>query len=147
MSFIPPKEYKKILSRVAIPCVDIVIHVKGKFLLHKRTNYPVKGKWWVPGGRIYLGEKTEKAVLRKAREETGMKVRIEKFLGVQETIFNRGPFGIGKMHTINMQYLVKPVNGKFQVKLDSQASEYKIFGKIEKSWHPYVKDIIRKSRY
>lgn len=145
MTFIPPKEYKKILRKVAIPCVDLVIHVNGKFLLHKRTNQPAKGKWWVPGGRIYLGEKTEKAVIRKAKEETGMKVKIEKFLGVKETIFKKGPFGLNGIHTINIQYLVKPVSGKFHVKLDSQASEYKIFDKIEKSWHPYIKGIIIKS--
>jgi colanic acid biosynthesis protein WcaH len=145
MGFIPPKEYRKILEKIAIPCVDLVIHVDGKFLLHKRTNQPAKGKWWVPGGRIYKGETNEKAALRKSLEETGMKVKIEKFIGVKETMFGKGPFGMGKVHTINIQYLVKPVSGKFHVKIDSQASEFKIFNKIEKSWDPYVKDIIKKS--
>lgn len=145
MRFIPPKEYKKILEKVAIPCVDIVMHVNGNFILHKRNNRPVKGFWWVPGGRIYKGETVEKAVTRKAMEETGMRVKIEKFIGVKETIFRKGPFGLGRVHTINIQYLVKPVGGKFNIKLDSQASEYRIFNKIEKNWHPYVKDIIKKS--
>lgn len=145
MRFIPRKDYAKILRMVPIPCVDLVIHIGNKFFLHKRTNHPYKGMWWVPGGRVYKGETLEKAALRKAKEETGMEIRIEKMIGVKETIFRNGPFGIGKGHTINVQYIVRPADGKFNVKLDNQASEYKIFNRIEKNWHPYVKDIIKKS--
>lgn len=145
MKKIPEKQYKRILKMVPICCVDIVIHSGRKFILLKRLNYPAKGKWWVPGGRVEKGETLEKAVLRKAREETGLTVMIEKLIGVEETIFKKGPFGIGKHHTINVQYLVMPVGGKFRIKLDSQSGKYRIADRLEKSIDPYVKDIIRKS--
>lgn len=145
MKNIPEKDYKKVMKIMPIPCVDIVIHSGKKFLMCKRANHPAKGHWWLPGGRIYKGETNERAAIRKAIEETGMKVKIEKLIGANETIFNKGPFGTGKVHTINIQYLAKPISGKFDVKLDDQSDEYRIFDKIEKSWHPYLKDVIKKS--
>lgn len=145
MKKIPEKQYKRILELVPICCVDMIIHVGKRFVLLKRLNYPAKGKWWVPGGRVEKGETLEKAVLRKAKEETGLKVKIERLIGVKETIFRKGPFGIGKDHTINVQYLARPVDGKFVIKLDSQSGEYKIADRLEKSLDPYVKDIVRKS--
>lgn len=145
MNKIPEKQYKRILHLMPICCVDMVIHVGRKFILLKRLNYPAKGKWYVPGGRVEKGETLEKAVIRKSREETGLKVRIEKLIGVQETIFKKGPFGVGRYHTINIQYLVRPVDGKFRVSLDSQSGKYRIVERLEKSFDPYVKGIVRKS--
>ena len=91
---IEEKLYKKIQEVLPICCVDVVILNKNKeFLLLKRKNEPAKDQWWVPGGRIKKGEKTEKAVLRKVKEETGLNIKIKKMLGVKETIFKKGFFG------------------------------------------------------
>ena len=145
MHKIPEKEYRRILEKMPICCVDILIHIGRKFLLVKRLNQPVKGKWYVIGGRVEKWEPLEKAVRRKAWEEAGIKVKIEKFLGVEETMFSKGPFGMGKYHTINLQYLARPIAKDFRVRLDEQSGDYIIRDRVDKTWDPYVKEMIRKS--
>ena len=138
---IEEKLYKKIQEVLPICCVDVVIFNKNKeFLLLKRRNEPVKGYWWIPGGRILKGELIEKAVLRKAKEETGLDVKIKKLLGVKETIFKKGIYG-KSVHTINIIFLAIAKNNK--VKMDSQSSEYKWFSKIDKNFYPYIKKFIK----
>jgi len=50
--------YKKILEYLPILCVDVIIKdLNGSILLIKRNNEPLKGEWWVIGGRVLHGEK------------------------------------------------------------------------------------------
>jgi len=134
--------YKKIQEVLPICCVDLVIkNSQGEFLLVKRKNRPAKGQWWVVGGRVKKGERLEKAVLRKAKEETGLDVVLKKQLGAKETIFRKGPFG-KNVHTINIIFLVK-TKGKKKIKLDSQSADFKWFKKINPIWHSYVKGVLR----
>ena len=83
--------YQKIARVMPLPCVDLIIRrpADGKILLTKRTVYPAKGKWWVPGGRVYKGEKLYDAVDRKAREEVGLSVRQVRCLGPVEFFFKK----------------------------------------------------------
>ncbi len=57
----------------------IVLH-KTKFLILRRTGHADFGKnlWDVVGGHFEGRETAEKNILREAREETGLKVRIAK---------------------------------------------------------------------
>ena len=54
--FIKEDLYKDIIKSVPILCVDILINLDDKYLLIKRNDNPLKGEWWVPGGRVLLGE-------------------------------------------------------------------------------------------
>lgn len=69
-------EAKKMVKRLypdhPIVGVGVVILRRGKILLGKRLNEPAKGKWSIPGGAMELGETIEQAVLREAKEETGL---------------------------------------------------------------------------
>ena len=65
---IPKEFYKEILKVIPIVCVDIVIcNSKGLYLLVKRKNEPLKGWWWVVGGRVLHGETAKEAAARKIR--------------------------------------------------------------------------------
>ncbi len=44
----------------------------GAFLFLKRRNNPVKGEWWLPGGRILNGETIRDAMLPVLLQETGL---------------------------------------------------------------------------
>ena len=51
---LPHEEYKKVLSAIPIVCVDcLVVNENEEYLLVKRANPPLKGEYWVPGGRLY----------------------------------------------------------------------------------------------
>jgi 8-oxo-dGTP diphosphatase len=62
--------------------VDTVIIDGTKILLVKRRIEPYKGLWAIPGGFIDEGETAEQAAEREAFEETGVRVKIVKLIGV-----------------------------------------------------------------
>jgi len=57
----------------------IILDDNSKVLLCLRTD---KNVWNLPGGRVELGESPWAAVVREVKEETGLDVKINKFLGV-----------------------------------------------------------------
>ena len=146
-NMIPTSFYNRILSVIPVPCVDLVIVHKGKFLMGKRINEPAKGQWFFPGGRVFKEETLEQAAVRKAKEETGIKIKKSNlnYLTTAETIFRAKNFS-GTRHTINSVFLVKPDKLKESelLKFDrTQNSEFQWFSKIDKNWYPYVKNVLK----
>src|SRR3990167_9419733 len=91
---IPSKLYKKIVELVPIVCVDIVVYYKGKFLLVKRSTEPLKGIWWIPGGRMLKGETTLKTAKRKIKEELGLKIKHLRPYGIYEDHYKKSAWGV-----------------------------------------------------
>lgn len=79
-----PSEFKEIYSRVPRLCVDIVIKSNLGVLMTKRTLSSWKGLWHLPGGTVYYKETAKDAVKRVAREELGVDVGVDTFLGYIE---------------------------------------------------------------
>ena len=55
---------------------------KGRILIAKRNIKPCINKWALPGGFIELRETSEDACLRELQEETGLKGKIKRLIGV-----------------------------------------------------------------
>lgn len=64
------------------PCADVAIERDGRVLLQRRGREPEVGKWEWPGGYQDLGESPATTVLREAREELDIAVRLTGVLGV-----------------------------------------------------------------
>ncbi len=103
----PYSMWKRIFRRVPRVVVDLVIRDKMGVVLAKREKTYGAGKWNLPGGQILFGESIGHAVRRKAKEETGLNVKVVKFLGVYEYPL-KGNFG----YPISLCFLCKPVSGK-----------------------------------
>jgi len=99
--------------------VDGAIFKDKKILLIKRKNEPFKGKWALPGGFVEYGEIVEDAVIREIFEETGLKTKIEKILGVYSDP-NRDPRG----HTVSIVYYLKVLDGKLKGSDDAADAKY-----------------------
>lgn len=56
--------------------VDAIIEVDGGIILIKRKNPPYG--WAIPGGFVDYGETLEEAVIREAKEETGLDIRLKR---------------------------------------------------------------------
>ncbi|VVB74520.1 ADP-ribose pyrophosphatase [uncultured archaeon] len=144
MSLIPEKLYKQIMENMPIPCVDLAIRRGNKFLLIKRKNKPVLGKWWMPGGRILKNESLIDAAKRKCVEECGVKpvnlteIGTYVYMG-KDAVFEDIKTGI---HTISVVFEAELPLG--EIKIDKNHSE---FGWFEVSEFPSeLKEIAKKVR-
>ena len=80
--------------------VDSIIIYRVQIVLIRRKNYPFQGLFAIPGGYVEIGETTENAAMREAKEETGLDTRIIKLLGVYSEP-KRDPRG----HVVSICYL------------------------------------------
>jgi colanic acid biosynthesis protein WcaH len=122
---IPTKYYKKILGSVPVPTVDILVSRGQQVLLVRRKNKPLKGQWWLPGGRVLRGETLHAAATRKLAEEVGITDfgRVE-YIGVYEDKYEDNEFGLDFVHTISSVFSVSVAPGT-RIKLDGQSSAHK----------------------
>ena len=113
------EEYQHIVDTMPILCVDLVLSDRNcKYLLVKRNNDPLKGKWWVPGGRVFKDESLEEAAVRKAREELSLEITKPKLWGYHEYL-------LGEIHAVSFVFTI--VVGDFaKIILDNQSSEWKL---------------------
>lgn len=131
MSLIPLHKYQDILKVLPVLCADIVVqNENGEYLLVKRNNEPKKGEWWVIGGRVLKGETMEEAVVRKVRQETGLKVKDLRPIGYFELVQGTNPFGLPfDYHSVSVVFTAF-IDDRQPVKLDNQSVEYKFAKKL-----------------
>ena len=120
---ISKKQYRRIMKLMPIITVDgIVIH-NNRYLLVKRDNEPLKGRYWTPGGRVYKGEKIKEALVRKIKEECGIDINVVSLMGFYEDFYPKNEFNIDYAHTVSFVYTAIALSDK--VTLDNQSSDYK----------------------
>src|SRR5687767_8486654 len=83
-----------------------VINDAGEILISKRSDL---GTWELPGGRVDSHELIHESATREALEETGLKVEIERAVGLY--------FQQGRGRT-NIVYRAKPIGGTLFDKTD-----------------------------
>lgn len=76
----------------------IIIIKDNKILLHKNAN---RDNYCLPGGGVQFLESSEEAIIREIKEETGLDIKVDKFVSTIENIFERD--GI-KFHEIYFIY-------------------------------------------
>jgi ADP-ribose pyrophosphatase YjhB (NUDIX family) len=62
--------------------VGVVVEKDGGIVLGKRNHEPQLGCWSFPSGFVDAGEVPEDAAVREVEEETGVKVILDRLLGV-----------------------------------------------------------------
>ena len=123
--------YRDILEVLPILCIDLVIQNEdGEYLLTKRKNEPLKGEWWVIGGRVFKGETLEECARRKISEELSINIGSLECIGYYEDQFDKGPFEIkSNLHTLAVVFKAV-IDKNDKINLDSQSSEWKFSDKL-----------------
>jgi 8-oxo-dGTP diphosphatase len=103
-----------------ITTVDAVIVKENKVLLQKRSFGMFKGHWVLFGGKVDTGEDTWIAVVREAKEESGLDIRIIRMIG-----FYDDPKRDPEKNAVSMAFLCEPISGEIQH--SEEASEIKWF--------------------
>lgn len=134
----PAKIFADTQKYFPLPCVDIFIWKKRKFLVTRRAINPDKGLWHLPDGMVHKGETLKEAAKKIVKKELGIRVKIEKYVGVYEDIRD-------KRHAIVHCFLVQHTSGK--ITLNSEATDFKFLSKIPKNLPSYqiseIKDAIK----
>jgi 8-oxo-dGTP diphosphatase len=97
--------------------VDSVIYFEGGVVLIKRENPPFQDCYALPGGFVEIGESTEEAVVREAKEETGLVIDLVGLIGVYSDP-HRDPRG----HVVSVCYFSKG-SGKLVSGSDAKSAE------------------------
>ena len=69
-----PSTFKFIIENTPLVSIDICLVYKGKMLLGRRNNQPLKGEWFTPGGRIFKDEPWQECLRRIIGSELGISV-------------------------------------------------------------------------
>ena len=91
------------------PAVGVLVERAGRLLLVRRERAPYKGYWDIPGGFVEAGEAPDKGAMREVREETGLRVKIERLVGAYADVYKEKS---GSGHTFNVYYSARPVGGR-----------------------------------
>ena len=88
-----PEEYRNMMDKMPIPCIDLAMDFPEGLLWIRRDNHPYRGYWAMPGGRIFKYETMDEAIDRIARKETGLDVsrRPRKLLGLYSVVNSMEP--------------------------------------------------------
>ena len=80
----------------------------GRILLIKRRRPPEAGSWNLPGGKVGFLERVEDAICRETLEETGLRVRLTRFLRLTQML------GQDNQHWVSPVWLAEPLSGEAQ---------------------------------
>ena len=94
------------------------------------VNMRSTGKLFLPGGGSEVSERLEEALHREVREETGLEIEIQRFVGFKEDFFYYDPLDVA-FHGLMFFYLCKPLT--LQLATNDQIDD----GEVERpQWVP-----------
>jgi len=99
-----------------------------RVLLIRRGQPPLFGEWSLPGGVLECGETLREAVVREAREETGLLVEAAEMLGVYERVIRSADSRV-RYHYVLIDFLCHPLTA--DLKAGSDAADVRWFTRDE----------------
>ena len=129
---VPRTAFKSIIRWAPIGSIDLIfLNRANEVLLGFRSNRPARNTWFVPGGRIFKGERIEGAMVRIARNETGIEIRPAQadFVGVFEHFYTNSVFSASRSLPTHYVVIAFKVRFKRDPKLhpDGQHRELRWF--------------------
>ena len=141
------KTFKTVIKNTPLVSIDLCLVYDGQLLLGKRTNEPLKGEWFTPGGRIHKNETWKDALLRIAEVELGLRgISVEGFslMGMWDHFYNNSAVDRDlSTHYVNLPHYVR-FKSKPEITLDDQHGEFEWFDlsvvSNDEKFHPYMRN-------
>lgn len=117
--------YKQMLLNLPILCVDLIIqNSKGEYLLVKRDNEPVKGLWWIPGGRVIKNDDVYVSAQKKCMQEIGVDINDWRVVGIYDDQYDTNAHGLDtRIHTLSILCRTNVHVEASEIRLDEQSSK------------------------
>ena len=111
--------------KIILNCAGALIIRDDKILFQRRTD---NGKWGLIGGLVEMNETYEQAALREIREETGLEVKLDSFLGIfhnHDMVWSNGDAA----HVISAMFSASILSG--EPRIDEESYELRFFERDE----------------
>lgn len=85
-------------THTATIIVSVVVIQEGKLLMMQEAKPECSGKWYIPAGRVEVGEDISTAAARECFEETGLELQVEGIFSVSHMVYGKNDwirYGIG----------------------------------------------------
>ncbi|MBI5107202.1 MAG: NUDIX hydrolase [Rhodocyclales bacterium] len=105
-----------VLWRNPAPVGMALIEHEGKLVLIRRAAAPLAGYWAPPAGYVECGESVPEAVVREAEEECGLRIELDRLVGVHSQ---------ADVEVLIIAYAARSVGGTLRAGDD--ASEVRLF--------------------
>lgn len=140
-----PDTFKNIVTNAPLVSIDICLVHKKKLLLGKRTNEPLKGKWFTPGGRILKNEPWQECMRRVAYSELGLVIEdLPSFtlMGVWDHLYENSVMDENiSTHYVNLPHYCI-LEERPSLSIDQQHNDLKWFDLVEvagkNGFHEYM---------
>ncbi len=118
-------DLRKIIGprKIILNCSGALIIRDNQILCQRRAD---NGKWGLIGGLLEMNETYEQAALREIREETGLEVKLDSFLGIfhnHNMVWSNGDAA----HVLSAMFTASIVSG--EPRIDEESYELRFFGK------------------
>ncbi len=111
--------------KIILNCAGALIVREDQILFQRRTD---NGRWGLIGGLVEMNETYTQAALREIREETGLEVKLDSFLGIfhnHNMVWSNGDAA----HVICAMFTASIVRG--EPRIDEESLELRFFGRNE----------------
>ena len=138
--------FEAVISSTPLISIDLLVKKDNKILLGKRINKPAQGYLFSIGGRIYKNETINSAMMRIAKNELNISLKLTpRFIGVFEHFYDDSIYQDVSTHYINLAYEIE-IKETLNLPTE-QHNEYQWLTIDEllksKQVHKYVKDYFK----
>jgi 8-oxo-dGTP pyrophosphatase MutT (NUDIX family) len=110
-------------GKIRLGCSAAIFDEQGRILLTKRSD---NGQWCLPGGAVDPGETVTEAIEREVWEETGLRVRVKRLVGIyshadQLVVYPDG----NKVQVVALHFEVEVTGG--EAGLSNEVSDFGYF--------------------
>jgi colanic acid biosynthesis protein WcaH len=100
--------FKTVINSTPLISIDLLVKKDNKILLGKRINKPAQGYLFSIGGRIYKNETINSAMIRIAKNELNIELKLApKFMGVFEHFYDDSIYQDVSTHYVNLAYEIE----------------------------------------
>jgi 8-oxo-dGTP diphosphatase len=104
--------------------VGAVVIDRGRVLLVRRGQEPLKGEWSLPGGALELGETLQQGVVREVLEETGVTVVPAAIVEVLDRITQDEVSGRIRYHYVLVDFVCHLAGGTLRGGSDAEEARW-----------------------
>lgn len=110
-------------GKIRVGCSAAIFEERGRILLTRRAD---NGQWCLPGGGMESGESAAEACEREVFEETGLRVRVKRLVGVyshadQLVVYPDG----NKAHIVALHFEAEVIGG--ELGLSNETTDFGYF--------------------